>query len=213
MDIPDTEYWCMYRAALWIIMRSFDVRDAVLYIESGDAWRFDLEFHDPESGSVLRNNPECLVLSWLEKNKSAMLPEYRKWRPELALKLAFDELAGSILSEAIEFFGPVVPLSELLAAMKNKRLYFHAQTLVKHFPIPEKPLSDREQAARDFLKSWQVRTNGGDPYRAAWTSAVRHVAATYCVHCEDPFEAAKKSVGKFITDEINRLRKSGRNAA
>jgi hypothetical protein len=90
MDIPDTKYWCMYSAALWIITRSLDVRDAVL----------DAELKPPTN--ALLNDQQCRrynALTWLEEHKSAMRPKYREWHVEKALELAFDELAQDIWFE------------------------------------------------------------------------------------------------------------------
>jgi hypothetical protein len=131
MDIPDTEYWCMYRAALWIMTQSFDVRDAVL----------DAELKPPTN--ALLNDQQRRrynALTWLEEHKTAMLSGYREWYVEKALELAFDELASDIWFELAcenvrEKRGERFKShSELRAAIEDKRMYVHAQTLVRNFP-------------------------------------------------------------------------------
>ena len=67
-------------------------------------------------------------------------------------------------------------------------------------------LSNREQAARTFLEGWfKVRTTD----YGAWLAASRHVAK----NCNCSEDAAKKSTGKFISAEIERLRKPASKAA
>lgn len=203
MDIPDTEYWCTYRAALWIITGSFEVREAVLdRVQSGPVI------------NALANVPWCNALTWLEEHKSAKLLKFQGWLAGLALKLAFDELAlevwnghvGAWKPDGVETFER---FSELRAWIEYERRYVQVQQLVKYFPIPERRLSDREQAARDCLEGWKIRPELKDPYYGAWLGTVRHIATA----CGCTEEAAKKAVGPFITDEINRLRKIRRNTA
>ena len=203
MDIPDTECWCVYRAALWIMTRSFDVREAALdRVQSGPVI------------NALLVVPRYSALTWLEEHKSAVLSQFQGWRDGFALKLAFDELAQKVWDGHIgaweEPDGSYTfeYISELRAWIEHERRYVQVQQLVKYFPIPER-LSDREQAARDHLKGWKIRPELKDPYWGARVAAVRHVATT----CRCTEEAAKKDVGPFITDEINRLSKAGRNPA
>jgi hypothetical protein len=94
----------------------------------------------------------------------------------------------------------------------RRGIYFKCADVLRVWPLASsklEKLTDREQAARDSLKDWMPRAGVKDPYWGAWLATVRHVAKT----CGCTEEAAKKDVGSFITDEINRLRKASGKAA
>jgi hypothetical protein len=212
MDIPDTAFWCVPRASIWVATRNPGTVTAELFGNGIGPWM----------------NAD----NWLEEHKDELLPHYqgqfRANAPELArspLDLASDEIIRAIRNDRLTLYdgdGDQIPetmLSRFLHVfeirdwIEEERLYLQAKAVVTLWPVPERTLSDREQAARDFLKGWQVKTHTKDPYRGAWRAAVNHVAATCCVHCGNPYEAAKDSTGKFITEEIEFLRKSSSKAA
>lgn len=89
-------------------------------------------------------------------------------------------------------------------ALHPVRLLFKAVDVRRAWPanpLSSKQLTDRERTAQEYLATWNIKTRARNPYHGAWTATIRHVAMTH--GCSG--DAAKKSVGGFVTDQINRL--------
>jgi hypothetical protein len=162
MDILNTECWRLHHAELWIIMRSFDVRDAVLY----------RELRPPIN--ALRDDPKCNAMDWLKEHKSAMRPKYKDWDVDLALNLAFNELVREVWNRRLKalekrhevwnkYLGvwekrrnPAGSLNferldDLRLWIEYERPFFPVQDLVTLFPVPKRgrPKKTSTERAKD----------------------------------------------------------------